>query len=93
MGYKSRGNYSFGKCLDTCECVRCRGNNLRTKSKYESVAVSKSVGAPGLVVNTYFAPDGSVLNKPMSQTYIQHIRGRSVGSLHKLKKNMGAYGA
>lgn len=92
MGYKSRGNYVSGICLDTCQCPRCRKCNERTVSKFEQPE-SFTEHSPRLVVNTYFAPDGSRLDKPMSQTYIDHIRSRRSDNLHKFKKNLGQYGA
>lgn len=47
----------------------------------------------GIVNKTSFAPDGSRMDKPMSQAHIDHIKGRTMNSLHRLRPNMGAYGA
>lgn len=49
--------------------------------------------SPLVINNTYFAPDGSRLEKPMSTTYINHIRSRNSESIKRMKPNMGAYGA
>ena len=37
--------------------------------------------------------DGSYLDKPMSKTYIDHIRSRNSRTIERMKPNMGAYGA
>ena len=92
MAIKSRSNWQMGMCLDSCECKLCRGEKNRTVSRFEH-RHSVGIGGCGIVVNTHFAPDGSILDRPMSQTYIEHVRGRRKDNLHKLKKNMGAYGA
>lgn len=47
----------------------------------------------GIVNKTYFAPDGSRLERPMSQTHIDHIKSRTASNIHRLRPNMGAYGA
>lgn len=47
----------------------------------------------GIINKTYIAPDGSRLERPMSQTYIDHIKSRTSESIKRMKPNMGAYGA
>ncbi len=37
--------------------------------------------------------DGSYLEKPMSKSYIEHIRSRNSSSIKRMKPNMGSYGA
>ena len=37
--------------------------------------------------------DGSRLEKPMSKTYVEHIRSRNVDSIKRMKPNAGSYGA
>lgn len=93
MGYKSRTNFNLAKCLDTCQCRTCRKfegiKNFETPTT-KSLGSSKSFG---LIVNTYYANDGSRMEKPMSQSYINHIRSRNSESIKKMKPNMGSYGA
>lgn len=89
MSYKSRVNWRVGKCLDTCKCRSCRPDKT---PKFEEKK-TRTVTGQGIVINTSFAPDGSRLEKPMSQTYINHIRSRNSKTIHKMKPTMGCYGA
>lgn len=66
-------------------------NKVVHESEYFGDRGNKNV--TGLVVKTRYAPDGSVLEKPMSQSYINHIQSRNSESIKKMKPNMGAYGA
>lgn len=92
MGFKSRGNWSTGldKCWDGCKCIQCREDKTPIQLKESGVVKS---GKAGIIVSTRYAPDGSMLEKPMSQAYIDHIRSRNKESIKKMKPNMGAYGA
>jgi hypothetical protein len=89
MGFKSRGNFAVGTCFDSCQCLQCRKD--KTPRNYKSG--DKKANSLGIVVSTNYAPDGSKLDKPMSQTYIDHITSRNSESIKRMKPNMGAYGA
>jgi hypothetical protein len=57
---------------------------------------TRTLGTPnfGISVTECRSPkDGSLLDKPMSRTYIDHIYSRTSSSIQKMKPNMGAYGA
>lgn len=92
MGFKSRGNWSTGldKCWDGCKCIQCRKDKTPVQLIKSNTASSSRTG---VVVMEHQAPDGSRLDKPMSQSYINHIRSRNSESIKKMKPNMGAYGA
>lgn len=93
VGHKSRTNFKIGKCLDTCECRSCRKDKTPKNFKTPTTKTIGSSKSFGLVINTYYANDGSVMEKPMSQTYINHIRSRNSDTIKKMKPNMGCYGA
>ncbi len=88
MGFKSRGNFSVGTCFDSCQCIQCRKDKtpVQLKGKRDELRT-------GIVNKTYYAPDGSRMDKPLSTTYIDHIRSRNSESIKRMKPNMGAYGA
>lgn len=92
MGFKSRGNWSTGldKCWDGCKCIQCREDKTPVQLVKAPGVIN---GRAGIVVMEHQAPDGSRLDKPMSQSYIDHIRSRTQDSIKKMKPNMGAYGA
>ena len=65
-----------------------------TDSVVEAGASRSFNSLPGISITVYKSPvDGSILEKPMSQSYMNHIRSRNSESLKKMKPNMGAYGA
>lgn len=92
MGFKSRGNWSTGldKCWDSCQCIKCRKD--KTPVQLQKTRQFSRV-TNGIVVIEHEGKDGSRLEKPMSQAYINHIRSRNSESIKKMKPNMGAYGA
>jgi len=67
--------------------------DLVEKQRYRTNDKKASSLGLGIVSKTHFAPDGSRLDRPMSQTHIDHIKGRTKENLHRLRPNMGAYGA
>ena len=89
MGFKSRGNFSVGTCFDSCKCIQCRADKTPVQLKSSGNKSTRS----GIVVKTNYAPDGSRLDKAMSQSYIDHVRSRNSDSIKRMKPNMGAYGA
>lgn len=68
--------------------------NKQTRTFSDSPTVTEASPNFGIVnMVRKLDSDGSVLEKPMSQTYINHIRSRNSRSIERMKPNMGAYGA
>lgn len=54
---------------------------------------NRNTSGTGIVVMNRTCSDGSQLDKPMSSSYIAHIKSRNSHSVKRMKPNMGAYGA
>lgn len=54
---------------------------------------NQNITGARVIVMNHTASDGSRLDKPMSSSYIDHIKSRNINSIKRMKPNMGAYGA